>query len=41
MQLRVHAAKLPAQQFTIIRDQVLTITGYLPGVIMQPSKSTT
>jgi hypothetical protein len=41
MQLRVHAAKLPAQWFTAIRDPVLSVTGYLPGVIMRPSKSTT
>jgi hypothetical protein len=41
MQLRVHVAKLPAQRFTVIRDQVPNVTGYLPGVIMRPSKSTT
>jgi hypothetical protein len=41
MQLRVHAAKLPAQRFMVIKDQVLSVTGYLPGVIIRPSKSTT
>jgi hypothetical protein len=41
MQLRVHAAKLPAQRFMVIRDQVLTVTDYLPGIIMRLSKSST
>jgi hypothetical protein len=40
MQLRVHAAKLHAQGFTVIRDQVLSVIGYLPDVRMRPSKST-
>jgi hypothetical protein len=41
MKLRVHVAKLAVQRFTVIRDQVLNVTGYLPGVIMRSSKSTT
>jgi hypothetical protein len=41
MQLRMHTAKLPAQWFTVIRDQVPSVIGYLPGYIMRPSKSTT
>jgi hypothetical protein len=41
MQLHVHSAKLPAQWFTAIRDQVPSVIGYLIGDIMRPSKSTT
>jgi hypothetical protein len=40
MQLRVHTATFPTQWIMEIRNQVPNVTGYLPGDITWPSKST-